>query len=64
MKFVFTYIDLNFYSVTSEKSFEWDSILKSYWIKSKDNLYIVQCSGKNKKLDTNTICVHILSTIK
>jgi len=33
------------YSVTSAKAFEWDSVLKSYWIKSKDNLYIAQCSG-------------------
>lgn len=33
------------FSVTYEKSFEWDSILKSYWVKSKDNLYITQCSG-------------------
>lgn len=36
------------FSVTSAKAFEWDSILKSYWIKSKDNLYIAQCSGNNK----------------
>lgn len=33
------------FSITYEKSFEWDSILKSYWVKSKDNLYITQCSG-------------------
>lgn len=33
------------FSVIYEKSFEWDTILKSYWVKSKDNLYITQCSG-------------------
>ncbi|VVC32081.1 Dynein heavy chain, domain-2,Dynein heavy chain domain,Dynein heavy chain, domain-1,Dynein heavy chain, P- [Cinara cedri] len=32
-------------NVTSANSFEWNSILKSYWIKSKDNLFIAQCSG-------------------
>lgn len=45
------YIDvqINFVicSVTFKQSFEWDSILKSYWIKNKDNLYIGQCSGTN-----------------
>jgi len=34
-------------SVTIAKSFEWDSVLKSYWVKSEDNLYIAQCSGMN-----------------
>lgn len=45
------------FSVTSGKSFEWDSILKSYWVKSKDNLYIMQCSG----IINNTLNIVIIN---